>query len=205
MTSIITGDIINSRSLKDQQIWLNPLKQLFNQYGKTPKTWEIFRGDSFQIEIDQPADSLRCAIKIKACIKTIKDLDVRMAIGIGEKAHAARKVSESNGEAFIYSGETFETLKKIKKNMAVKTPWRALNEELNIMINLGAIAMDKWPPVAAELVLQTLMHESLSQKELSEVISKPQSSISEGQKRAHFNEIMELEAYYSKTIIAQLN
>lgn len=204
MTSIITGDIINSRYLKDQQTWLAPLKQLFLQYGKTPKTWEIFRGDSFQLEVAQPETSLLCAIKIKACIKSIKELDVRMAIGIGEKAHAAKKITESNGEAFIYSGETFEELKRIKRTLAMKSPWPDLDEELNLMISLGTIVMDKWTPLAAELVLLTLQHNRLSQIELGEKIGRPQSSISEGQKRAHYNEIMELEAYYTKRILAQL-
>lgn len=204
MTSIITGDIVNSRKLKDQRKWLAPLKQLFLQYGKTPKTWEIFRGDSFQLEVAQPEASLLCAIKIKACIKSIKELDVRMAIGIGEKAHTAKKITESNGEAFIYSGETFESLKKLKRNLAMQSPWPNLDEELNLMISLGTIVMDKWTPLSAELVLQTLEHSRLSQKELGEKIGKPQSSISEGQKRAHYSELMELEAYYNKKISAQL-
>lgn len=38
MTSIITGDIINSRAQKDPSIWLYPLKELLGEWGKAPKT-----------------------------------------------------------------------------------------------------------------------------------------------------------------------
>jgi hypothetical protein len=204
MTSIITGDIVNSRKLKDPTQWLSPLKQLLLPYGKTPKAWEVFRGDSFQLELEHPEDALLGAIKIKACMKSIKGLDVRMAIGIGNKDHAAPKITESNGEAFIHSGETFENLKKLKKNLAIKSPWTELDTAFNLMFTLASIAMDKWTPAAAELILLTLQHPTLSQKELGEKIGRTQSSISEGQKRAHFSEIMDLEAFYRKRIRQQL-
>ena len=63
MTSILTGDIINSRKV-DSDKWLPMLKSAFNSIGKTPKTWEIFRGDSFQIEIEEAENGLFFAIKL---------------------------------------------------------------------------------------------------------------------------------------------
>ena len=76
--------------------------------------WEIYRGDSFQIEIEDVLQSFISAVYVKACIKNIKNLDVRPAIGIGKKTYQGKIVSESNGEAFIFSGETLEDLKKRK-------------------------------------------------------------------------------------------
>ncbi|MEJ7912101.1 MAG: hypothetical protein WKF70_03020, partial [Chitinophagaceae bacterium] len=146
MTSVITGDIINSRKVPNPETWMVPLKKLLLQTGKTPAVWEIYRGDSFQVEVSEPGESFLKCVQIKACIKSIKNLDVRMSIGIGAKNYTARKISESNGEAFINSGEMFDQLKKIKENIAVKTPWTTLNRELNLMISLAAIAMDNWTP-----------------------------------------------------------
>src|SRR3546814_11309760 len=59
-------------------------------------------------------DALATAIGIKAIIKSIKQLDVRMAIGLGEISYVAKRVTESNGSAFVFSGEKFERLKKEK-------------------------------------------------------------------------------------------
>ena len=51
MIAIITADIINSRKIVNQEIWIAPLKKLLANYGSTPQKWEIYRGDYFQIEI----------------------------------------------------------------------------------------------------------------------------------------------------------
>jgi hypothetical protein len=203
MTSVITGDIINSRKVASQQEWLLPLKKVFSTLGKSPKVWEIYRGDSFQIEVKKPEEAFIMAISIKACIKSIRKLDVRMAIGIGEKNFNAPKITEANGAAFINSGEKFESLKKLKKNLALKSPWPEIDTELNLMINLASIAMDKWSPSSAELVTLSLSNKKLSQKELGEEIGRTQSSISERQKRAHYDEIIELEAFYRNKISQQ--
>ena len=58
MTAVLTGDIINSRKSKTPD-WLSNLKETLNKFGQEPKHWEIYRGDSFQLEID-PAKSIRC-------------------------------------------------------------------------------------------------------------------------------------------------
>lgn len=204
MTSIITGDIINSRDLNNQDDWITPLKSLFAAYGTSPKTWEIYRGDSFQLEIIQPEESLLAAIRIKACIKSIKGLDVRMAIGIGEKNYDAARITESNGNAFIYSGEKFESLKKIRQNIALQSPWPRVDTEINLMLSLASIAMDKWSASSAEMVMLSLQHKALVQKELGAKLQISQSSISERQKRAHYDEILALVRFYKRKIKKRL-
>lgn len=204
MTSIITGDIINSRKV-DPVIWLNPLKDLMKEWGKTPKTWEIYRGDSFQLEITQPQYALLAAVRIKACIKSIENLDVRMGIGIGHKNYDAKKITEANGEAFINSGETFEELKKLKQNLAIKSPWTQLDDELNLMFRLASIVLDKWSTATAQIVAVSIANRTLSQKELGDKMERTQSTISEAQKRAHYDEIMDLVSFYEKSITEKIN
>lgn len=201
MTGVITGDIVNSRKANS---WLNPLKELLAEWGKSPKTWEIYRGDSFQVEIKQPEQALLAAIRIKACLRSLKKLDVRMAIGIGEKNHDAARISESNGTAFIHSGETFELLSRSKQRLAIRTPWEELDNELNLMLRLASIALDKWSPSTAQLVAASIANSALSQKELGDKMGRTQSTVSEAQKRAHYEEIMELEAFYRNSILKKL-
>ena len=134
MIGIITGDIINSRKVNNPLEWMDPLKKLLNEQGKSPKTWDLYRGDSFQIEVKQPEETLGYAIRIKAAMKSLKDIDVRMAIGIGEKSFSAPQITQSNGEAFIYSGELLEKLVKDKQTMGIKTPWPEFNKEMNLYI-----------------------------------------------------------------------
>src|SRR5690606_486544 len=104
MISIITGDIINSKKVSPNK-WMDPLKAALSKFGNSPKNWDIFRGDSFQVEISNISEAFWVTVYLKACIKTIKGLDVRMSIGIGHKTTDAGKISEANGTAFQFSGE----------------------------------------------------------------------------------------------------
>ncbi len=203
MTSVITGDIVNSRRLAPEK-WLEPLKGLLSSWGNTPKSWEITRGDNIQLEIAEPGNSLLAAIRIKALLRTIKGLDVRIAIGIGEKTYDAPNISESNGPAFINSGEKFETLKKIKQTLAVQSPWPDLDKELNLLISLASIVMDKWSPSSAEIIALSLQDREKPQIELAAQLAITQSSVSERQTRAHFSQIIELETYYCQKIQQKL-
>jgi hypothetical protein len=70
MEAIITGDLINSRQVEPNE-WMPALKKVLKKYGKEPKNWEIFRGDSFQLNT-KPEDALMAALLIKAEIKNGK-------------------------------------------------------------------------------------------------------------------------------------
>ena len=194
MTSVITGDIINSRNVSNQ-VWLQTLKTIF----KEVNAGEIYRGDSFQLEVKDAVNSLFIAILIKARLKKIKDIDVRMSIGIGAKGFDSKTVTEANGEAFINSGFAFDKLLK-KQNLAIKTPWDEIDEEVNIGLGLGLLIMDNWTQNSAEIVKISLENKHITQKEIAKKLSISQSSASERRKRAGLDEIMKFEKRFRKII-----
>lgn len=198
MTSILTGDIINSRN-SETETWLKLLKQSLDRIGPTPKKWEIYRGDSFQAEVADPVESLRHAINIKAAVKQIKGVDVRLCIGIGKKDFDAPTISESNGDAFIRSGEGYEQLSSHKQNMMVKSPDAAFDQEMNLYLRLLLIAMDNWTPKSAEYV-QLSFTGNLKQEQIAEKLGITQSSVSERHKRAYLDEVRAVENRYREKV-----
>ena len=200
MTSVITGDIIQSRQVSNA-LWLPRLKKALSAEGKSPKTWEVYRGDSFQVEVKDPANAFLTAIRIKAAIKTVKHLDVRMAIGIGNKKFSSSKVAESDGDAFVNSGEKFETLKKLKQTLAIKTDWPAFDRDMNVCFRLASIPMDDWTTTSAELIQILATGKDLTQKALARKLGITQPSISERQNRSHYDEVMELEKLYREKVM----
>ncbi|TDD98726.1 RNA polymerase sigma factor sigma-70 region 4 domain-containing protein [Flavobacterium cellulosilyticum] len=198
MIAIITGDIINSRKLASK-IWMNGLKLLFNTIGKNPSEWEIYRGDEFQLEIKNPEDALLLAIQIKSYLKTLK-LDARMSIGFGDKTYKSKKISESNGTAFVNSGELFETLKKQKINLAINTSNEAFNTEINLMLRLSLTFMDNWLVQSAEFVAIAIENPTLSQEEIGVKLGINQAAVSRRQKRAQFDLMIEMENYFRTKI-----
>lgn len=198
MISIITGDIVNSRKLSSN-VWMDGLKALLNTFGKSPAEWEIYRGDEFQLEIKNPEEALYVALQIKAYFKTLK-LDARMSIGIGDKTYAAKKISESNGTAFLRSGEVFQTLKKQKVNLAVNTGNAELDSDLNLKLRLASTFMDSWLPQSAELVQVAMQNPTLAQDGIGQKLGINQAAVSRRRKRAQYDLLLETENYFRQKI-----
>ena len=165
MISVITGDIINSRK-SDPKLFLRLLKSELKEFGETPGDWEIYGGDSFQLRIDDPMDALLVSIRIKAAVRLLKPLDIRLAIGLGDISFKSRKITECNGSAFINSGERFKSLKKDKLKLAVQSGIVEADRIINLCLKLGMIAMDRWSAVSAETVALALSRREASQEEL---------------------------------------
>lgn len=200
MTSVITGDIIKSRGQVTPKVWLNSLKETLSTLSSERKYWEIYRGDSFQIEIRDMYLSFMAVIYIKACIKMIKGLDVRLAIGIGDKTYEGTDVTESSGDAFVFSGKTLESLKKEKQNLRIRTKNYKINEELNLYFKLALISMDSWTVNSAEIVKLSIENPNESQSKLGKRIGINQNAVSNRQKRAQLETILELDLMYRQKI-----
>lgn len=209
MIAVITGDIIASRKLVNQEKWLLPLKNLLAKWGDSPKDWKLDRGDFFQVEIVNPEDALKKVFEIKALIKKVAPLDerkkistidVRLAIGVGEKTYAGESISESNGPAFINSGEKFDLLKKENITLGIKTPWQDFDEEMNLYLKLAGTFIDKWSVSSAELVQIVLNSPNIKQEKIGNQIGIQQSGVSRRWNRANVNELLEVNKIYRKKV-----
>lgn len=198
MEAIITGDIINSEEYPASE-WLYVLKNYFLKLGESPTDWEIYRGDEFQLRVPMNK-ALEIAIHIKALMKSIKGLDVRMGIGIGEVTFVGTSVSESNGPAYQLSGRTFEKLKENKINLTFSTGDKRYDRTLNLLIKLALDFIDDWSPVSAEIVAMALDDPQASQQEIAERLNIQQSAVSQRQKRARLDLVQELLMYYTENI-----
>ncbi len=187
------------------------MKALLQSWGSTPKTWELVWGDFFQIEVADPSEALQKCFSIKALINSIDAknqgrksslIDVRMAIGIGDKTYTGKRISESSGPAFTYSGERFETLKKERTTLALLSPWDDFNTEMNLYLRLSTLYMDKWSISSAEMVAIYLKNPELTQAELGEELGIKQSSVSGRWNRANIEELMAVNEMYKTKLKA---
>ena len=196
MIAVVTGDIIHSRKT-DSSIWLPSLKKFLTANIGNKKAWEIYRGDSFQFETN-PANSLHLVLCIKALMKSINGLDVRMAIGIGEKSYQGKKVTESNGTAYINSGESFEQLKNT--TLHIKTPSADFDEIFQPILRMTSLVADNWKPATANTIYRALLQPDLLQKDLAEQLEKDSTTISKALKRGGYEELRGILDLYTKRI-----
>ncbi len=199
MVAIITGDIINS-AIQPNSSWMEPLKAFFNEHGPTPGTWEIYRGDEFQLKV-HPVEALKVAFQCKAIIRSNPELDVRIGIGIGEESHRAERISESNGTAYQRSGRTFGLLKKRKSTLMLSTGKSEFDETWNLILALGLNFMDHWSPVSAEITALSLAHPNRSQIAFARQLDIKQSAISQRRKRARWKLVKSILTHFEKQIL----
>lgn len=194
MIAIITADIIKS-TLAEPRIWLDVVKSELNRLGSNPRDWEIYRGDSFQCAVE-PAEAILSSIKLKAALRSTANVDLRIAIGLGDKTYDSDRITESSGSAFVHSGAKFEMLRKEKQNIAIRSDYDNFDAEINLYLKLGLIAMDNWTKNSAEIANLMLDNPDLSQIEIGQLIGIKQTSVSLRLKRAYFYELMEMNEMY---------
>lgn len=196
MIAVLTGDIINSREGETKK-WLKNLKEALSRYGKSPQKWQIFRGDSFQLLVDSE-EAILAAIYVKAIIKQTDIHDVRLGIGIGEETHHSEKITESNGSAYVYSGECFESLKK--QTLAIKSNEHERDQTINLMLSLALLTANNWSSTVAKVIATAIENPAKNQKEIAQMLNKSQSTVSAALKRGGYDEIMNLNRYYQSEI-----
>jgi hypothetical protein len=198
MISIITGDIVNSRDFPSK-FWTKVLKEILSTFGKSPNDWEIYRGDEFQIEVKNIEETISIALQIKAYLKS-NGLDARMSIGVGDKSFKTKRISESNGSAFINSGELFDTLKTQKISLAINSGNLEFDSEMNLMLKMASTFMDSWLVQSAELVLVAIQNRRFSQDEIGVKLGINQAAVSRRKKRAQFDLVVDLDNHFRKKI-----
>lgn len=196
MIAVLTGDIINSRKVNSEE-WLPKLKEYLNKITTNDEEWEIYRGDSFQVQINIER-ALEITISIKALIKTNSKIDVRISIGIGDISFNGKKVIESYGSAFINSGEAFEKLKN--NTLIIKTPFEEIDEYFNPIFKLLSFIIDNWKPVTSETIFYSLINKNLMQKEVAERLKKDKTTVNRALKRGAYDEILEIIHLFNKKI-----
>jgi len=197
MKAVITGDIVNSQSI-EPQIWLNALEDVLGQ--RNPAVWEIYRGDEFQFLLEDAKASLIKALEIKARIKMIKGLDVRISIGLGSQDFKTDKVSQSNGTAFVNSGRQLEKIKNEKINLGISSGIIKFDDEFNLIFKWLGTTSDDWSVVSAEIIYLTIQNLGLTQEDLAKKLKVSQSSISQRLKRAQYYLIKETDQYFRKKV-----
>lgn len=201
MIAVITGDVIHSRQVP-VETWLPALKEGLQCYGKERKNWEIYRGDSFQLEIPVK-DALFAAIALRLCLRIIPNLDLRIAIGIGDKNYAAKSIKESNGSAFENSGLALDQLKSHHQTLRIQTDDQDFNRFAHISLDLISHLISTWKPASCYILYHIIMNQRSTQNELSEKIHRKQSQISRVNKRSGFEELRKALDYLTEKLIAR--
>jgi hypothetical protein len=154
--AVITGDFINSSKLAPKD-WdrLHDIMKRSSQLLResfaaiVPLDVDIFRGDSWQLLVLDPAKALRLSLLYRATIRAKMeslDLDTRMAIAVGKiDSIPATRVSEGHGEAYLLSGEGLDRLNRSKSaNMCFAHKDPEIADTLDVIVRLIDALATSW-------------------------------------------------------------
>jgi hypothetical protein len=189
MKAILAGDIINSQQHHPDE-YLNVLKEVLREYSKDGM-FQIYRGDSFQALISEPVMALQASIKLKAALKRIDSLDVRIAIGLGAVNIIDDNIAVSSGNALTRSGELLDSLKEKEQNIMVKSGHK-LDVYMNAILKMSLLYLDHWTENAAAVVYELLNHPGITQEELGKRLGIQQATASRRLTRANWQETQEM-------------
>lgn len=216
MVAVLTADLVDSSTYEEDVLEkvLNSLKHEFDiiasQQGEQEVRFKIYRGDSFQGVIKNPEEALHLALQIKAAVNQIhlketnknkaysKIADFKIAIGIGTQDLEREAISESNGQAFQFSGRTLDEMKSENRKTRIKTENENINEEFDASFLLLDTITDRWSIASAEVVYYLL--QGMKEREIADKIKISQSAVNQRKKAAGWEAISGLLNRYRKVI-----
>lgn len=175
--ALITGDIVDSTKMaaEERNTMLYVLQSLPEMLLPLTKiNLEIFRGDSFQIKVEDAVRSLSAALSIRAHIRSFKfagcnhQWDARLAIGIGTLDYENETLGMSDGEAYRASGRGLDSIGKAR--LLIETPWEEVNEELSVSTAFADNIISQWTQSQSRVLFQSLINKNLSHAEIGNML-----------------------------------
>lgn len=204
--AVMTGDIVNSTALSAEME-----KSLFAaiQQAFSPYLIEFYRGDSFQVFLEDPAVSLRKALLCRALTISLTAAeegpavsDVRISIGLGAIDEPVRAPGMARGGPFLLSGRGLDEIQKTEQRLRISSGNTIADIGLQAMADhLDAIYSDLTPK-QAEVIRFLLQGET--QQEAAAQLSKSKSTVSQLVAAGSWAEIEKILQQF-ETLIKQLS
>jgi len=175
--AVITGDLVDSTIISEGYTEvLENLAEDIKNHVDDGFLFDIFRGDSFQGLIVQPANALkittlfRAGLRRNAVGKSVDSIwDARISIGIGNIKNNGKisemKLGSAVGEAFTRSGRALDYMKTEELQLTIHTGDQSLDNEFSAVCPLLNAIIGRWTTSQAEAVYLQLL-EGITQEEI---------------------------------------
>ena len=179
---IITGDIVNSTKIAAQwrEDMVNAIYSAVSDFAATTTVRvEMYRGDSFQVEVGDIRHVLTVALAIRTKLRAAtpsseKMWDARISIGIGEVTYETTSVVMCDGEAYRLSGRGLDRLGK--RRLALSFPLARLNDAMGLVTRFADYIISTMSSKQSAVVNQFLICKR-KQKDVAEILGLSQQNL----------------------------
>ena len=198
----ISSDIVSSTSLSvDQRLILEKelmklLRILKQTFGSKTFFGRLIKGDYIECVLNDPKIALRVALIMKSFVKSLKiqankkinkrlqrfkEYGIRVAVGVGELSILNKKRGIIDGEAIYLSGRAINEMtssdKKNRNTLAFRSNQENWNEAFTPLFSLLDVLFAESTRAQSEIIFYKLLNKS--EKEISEILKKSQSTINQ--------------------------
>ncbi len=201
--TVITGDIVDFTQLSPEarRMLIGETENLIQSWVNKPVDAQVFRGDSFQLLLENAGEALVRGMQLICWFKKSevqhKGLNVRLSIGIGEISYRGNTVLDSDGEAFHQSGRNFDKMGE-HDLLIITTPDKELNQQFSIIFMFINLIMRSWSSSQAEALFNLLEHKT--QTEIAAKLGVSQSAINKRLKSSYWKEVEKAIRFTSDSI-----
>ena len=198
--AVVTADIVNSTGLMPdmEKMLIDGLKGILKPY-----TFEFFRGDSFQVYLEEPVKALQVALQCRTLAISLEEVnevpsDVRISIGLGRVAEPVKELGSAKGEAFLLSGRSFDALQKSGIRLTIVTENNLANIGLQVIADYLHSIYEGMTAKQAAVIIELLNGEA--QQKVAAELNKSKSTISQLVSAGRWPEIERLLQQYDDII-----
>jgi len=199
--AVLTGDIVNSSRLlpREQKLFLERLNQAFGNYPH-----EYYRGDSFQVYIDDPCQALKVGLQCRATAISFtkgyeaSPYDVRISIGVGAVDRPMKTLLVATGEAFLLSGRSLDEISSTNIHLIIVTGNELANAGLAVLTDYINSIFKRMTPKQAQIISGLLAGNT--QQGIAQQLDKSKSTVHQLTVSGRWQEIENLLQHFENLI-----
>ncbi len=201
--AIITADIMDSTEIDIQnkplvmQQFDSGLHLLKHEFDLE---YEWYRGDAFQMKINDLKDSYKILLLTKFWFKSFerndkKSHDVRISLGIGTISINHKGLALSDGEAFRISGQNLDNLKQLKQSFIADSDDENANA-LKIESMLLNSIIETQTAIQSKVVFHKIR--GIKEESIAKLLGLAQSTVNQHSNAGNWNTISKYLDYFNK-------
>lgn len=174
--AVLTGDIVSSSRVSPNQ-GDQVFARIKTVEGEVKKSFpgalvaaiDVFRGDSWQLVLQEPERFLRIALLFRAVLISSAGIDSRVSVGFGPVDYLpAANISTGNGLAFTLSGKGLRDIQQpVLMNLNFPSgSEKHLSGALNTIVSLLDLQVQRWTRKQAQAISGVLV--GLTQQQIGD-------------------------------------
>ncbi len=200
--AVITGDLVGSQQLPAAELQhvMQRLQQTLEALQNDFQfDFDLYRGDSFQLAVQQPQDAALLASIVQLSLASgAPSVAVRQCIALGESAPVQGGVKVAAGEVFTRSGHGLDSLKGA--GLLVQTGRTSIQHQLTLVTKYFASHLARLTVTQSAVVLAYLLADDKSHEQIALQLGKTRSNVTRILNASQYHLITEYLTYYAELV-----